>query len=410
MSASVVKPEPRRAVRPTSIRLACVQGGDYWTTKRRLESDGSELYGGQKYSVEAYERFVRGYPHLVVSLDAPEYNERRGEAWYRGVPRPLNTRLVPRRVSERLRARRIIRTLEQFSATHLIIRCNDLVGCELLNWSIAGGVPTAGILASRFGPEHGWSKRFCELGNAPNVLLLANHNRVATASMVDCGLEPEKAVAWDFPPAVTPENWSPKELPSGGPLQVLFVGRVCEDKGITDLLAACELARGQGLQLKLTVCGEGPLLSSVQRHPGVTAGWVECVGQLQNKQVHERMRSSTLVVVPSRHDFAEGLPLVIYESLAVRTPLILNDHPIFVRYFQDDCGVRFFRNSDPADMCRQIISLARDAVGYARLSRESKAAWENLTCPTRFEDVLIRLREAWGMAPVAADQAAAGLQ
>lgn len=396
--ASIVNAEPRRGVRSSAIRVACVQGGDYWTTKCRLDADGTELYGGQKYSVEAYERFVRGHAHLIVSIDAPAYDVQRGEAWYRGAPRPLNTRLVPRRVSEWLRARQIIRALEEFGITHLIVRCNDLVGCELLKWSIARKVPTAGILASRFAPEHRWSKRFCELGNAPNVLLLANHNRVATASMVDCGLQPDKAVAWDFPPAVHPDDWSPKQLPSGACLQILFAGRVCTDKGVTDLLAACELARAQGLQLQLTICGDGPSLAEVRRHPGVTAGWVECVGQLQNKQVHERMRSSTLVIVPSRHSFAEGLPLVIYESLAMRTPLILNDHPIFVRYFRDDVGVRFFHNSDPADLCRQIVALARDPAAYGRLSQESKAAWESLTCPNRFEDVLTRLHEAWGMA------------
>jgi glycosyltransferase involved in cell wall biosynthesis len=380
-----------------TIRLACVQGGDYWTTKQKLEGGGGEFYSGQRYTVGAYERFVQRHPHLIVSLDAPRYAHDEGQAYYRGVPRPLASRLVPRRVSEWLRSQQIIRELERFDATHLIVRCNDLVGCELLRWAIRHKVQTAGIMASRFGREHRFSRHFCELANSPHVALMANHNRVATASMIECGLDADKAIAWDMPPAVTPHDFSSKQLPSNGVKQILFAGRVCEEKGTNDLIAACVLARANGQPLKLVICGDGPLLPVLRNHPGVREGWLELAGLRQNSEVHALMRSSTVTVVPSRHDFAEGLPLVIYESLATRTPLILSDHPIFVRYFQDGVGIRYFHGADPISLKNQLCALTQDAAAYARLSHDTAAVWETLECPTKFEDILTKLAVHWNM-------------
>ncbi|HEX4131714.1 MAG TPA: glycosyltransferase family 4 protein [Pirellulales bacterium] len=388
----------------TTARIACVQGGDFWTTKCRLDIDGQEFYGGQRYSIDAYERFVAGHLYLVVSLDAPVYAEQRGSASYCGVPNPLPTSLVPRRVSEWLRARQVIRHLEAFGATHLIVRCNDLVGCELLRWAMRRNVQVAAIQASRFAGNHRYSRLFCQLGNAPNVRLMANHNRAATASMVECGLAAEKAIAWDFPPAITPDRWSPRQLDTTATPTIVFAGRVCHEKGVGDLVAGCAMCREQGHPVKLVICGDGPLLPELRRHPGVGEGWLELAGLLQNTQIHERMRSGTLTAVPSRHDFAEGLPLVIYESLAARTPVLLSDHPIFVRYFHDDQAIRFFRGSDPASLAQQIIRLLGDAPAYARLSHETEAVWNTLHCPTTFGDVLDRLRHEWNLDTPTADE------
>ncbi|HWB00501.1 MAG TPA: glycosyltransferase family 4 protein [Pirellulales bacterium] len=390
-----------RRTSPTSLgrkmRIACVQGGDYWSTKRRLQANGAEYYSGQRYTVDAYERFARGYARLIVSLDAPYYAHQQGRARYRGVPRPLDTRAVPRRVSEWLRAQQIIRELERFRATHLIVRCNDLVGCELLKWAARRRIPTAGILASRFGREHRQSQRFCELANSPNVLLMANHNRVATESMVEAGMHPQKAIAWDYPPAVHPADHAPKQLPTSGPIKVLFAGRVCDDKGIPELIDACARLRPQNKSFELTICGDGPMLPELRNHPAVSAGWLTLTGLMQNAHIHKCMRESVITVVPSRHEFAEGLPLVIYESLAVRTPLVISDHPIFTRYFQNDFGVRFFESPDPANLATALASLASDPTAYARLSAETEAVWQSLACPTTFDDILQRLRKAWDL-------------
>ncbi len=378
-------------------RIACVQGGDYWTTRQRLEMGDSEFYSGQRYSIDAFEKFVDGRPHLVVSLDAPSYVHDRGLGRFRGVPAMRTMR--PRRVAEWWRARKIISELERFGATHLIVRCNDLIGCELLSWAASHHVPTAGILASRFATEHRLSRPFCELGNGDHVAFLANHNRAATASMIECGLSASKAVAWDYPPAVTPHDWPSKKLAMGEHAEILFVGRVCKEKGVYELIEACGLLHEQGVPLKLTIGGDGPALPEIRNHPGVQRGWIECKGLLPNVEAHKLMRSSAITVVPSRHDFAEGLPLVVYESLAMRTPLILNDHPIFMRYFRDDCGVRFFADSDPVALADQIRRLLNDGDAYARLSEETGAVWQSIQCPTTFHDVLHRLSDLWKLSP-----------
>jgi len=41
------------------------------------------------------------------------------------------------------------------------------------------------------------------------------------------------------------------------------------------------------------------------------------------------MRSADAIVIPSRHEYPEGLPLTIYEALAARTPIVASDHQCF---------------------------------------------------------------------------------
>ena len=387
----------------SSIRLACVQRGDYLTARRRLAAGGEDQYQGQRYSIEAFESFVRGFPRLVVSLEAPAYQECEDQARYLGVP---SIRLVPRRVFEWLRARRIMAELERFGTTHLVLRCNDLVGCELLKWAIRKNVRVAGILAARFDRAHYFSRRICELGNDTHVCFLANHNRVATASMVDCGLQPEKAVPWDLPQELAPADSPSKTLPANEPLKVMFAGQVCVAKGVKDLITACEMARRDGLDVRLTVCGDGPLLPSIRDSRAARDGWLACPGMLPTNRVQQLMQASAVTVVPSRYEFPEGCPLVIYESLAVRTPLILNDHPIFVRYFEDGVGVRFFHGSNPAELSQRLKEMAEGGDSYARLSQQTLAAWDSLDCPNKFHHILERLAREWGIEPSTTDRAA----
>src|SRR5262249_32819892 len=157
----------------------------------------------------------------------------------------------------------------------------------------------------------------------------ANHNRVATASLVDCGLNVRKAVAWDYPRLVGPDDFAVKLPPAGGDLTVLFAGAVTEDKGATDVVRAGEEVRSRGVAVRLTILGNGPARSGLLNHPGVREGWLDAPGLLSNDQVFERMRECWVVVVPSRPAFPEALPLVILEALTARTPVVLSDHPVF---------------------------------------------------------------------------------
>lgn len=101
----------------------------------------------------------------------------------------------------------------------------------------------------------------------------------------------------------------------------VWVGRVCEEKGVPVLIeAAVRLARA-GLAFELELIGDGPLLPMVRERlarEGLEAR-VRTLGWAGGEAVRARLVAARVLVQPS---FAEGLPVVLMEALALGRPVI----------------------------------------------------------------------------------------
>jgi glycosyltransferase involved in cell wall biosynthesis len=100
------------------------------------------------------------------------------------------------------------------------------------------------------------------------------------------------------------------------------------------------------------------------------------------------MREADVVVIPSRHEYPEGLPLTIYEALAARTPIIASDHPMFLGPLTHEQSAVIFPGANADALASAIRRLADDATLYAKLSANSKQAWQALQLPVSFGDLL----------------------
>jgi len=103
--------------------------------------------------------------------------------------------------------------------------------------------------------------------------------------------------------------------------RLVFVGRLCEDKGILVLIDALRSLRDMGIAFALDVVGDGPcfgLIESELAEHGLSDA-VTLHGWLSSAAVHERILASRALVLPS---FAEGLPVVMMESLALHRPVV----------------------------------------------------------------------------------------
>ncbi len=390
--------EPPNQRCTAGMRIACVQNGNFTAARHRFATEGAEDYKGQRYTVEAFSRFVEGIPHMIVSLDAPPHYERDGIGEFRGVWAPPSIRWIPRRINEWVRAASVLKALARFRPTHLVLGCNDIIGCKVLQWAIRHGVKSAVITASYFRKDHPPFVRFCQLANDPSVNFVANHNRAATASLVECGLDPNKAVMWDLPEiGLAPDRFEPKVIVRGEPIELLTAATLIESKGVLDVVEACSLLRGRGLDVRLSLCGDGPLASRLQNHKGIREGWLRCPGKVPHDDVIERMKRSDLVVVASWHTFPEAMPFVIQEGLAVRRPIVLSDHPVFRKYFVDGRAVRIFTAGSPTSLANTIAEVVASPKAYADLAQQTAEVWQSLQIPTKYHDLLARLVEEWGM-------------
>ena len=103
--------------------------------------------------------------------------------------------------------------------------------------------------------------------------------------------------------------------------RLVCIGRLSEQKGHLLLLEAANLLAVAGLDFKLVFVGDGPLRSDIEKQI-VQYGLqkhIEITGWASSDEVREQLLASRAMVLPS---FAEGLPVVIMESLALNRPVI----------------------------------------------------------------------------------------
>ncbi|MDO8484536.1 MAG: glycosyltransferase family 4 protein [Candidatus Limnocylindrales bacterium] len=112
---------------------------------------------------------------------------------------------------------------------------------------------------------------------------------------------------------------------AGGPVRLIFVGSLEQYyKGPDLLIRAVAETIGRGLDLQLTIIGDGRLRTALERLAAEVgcANRVHFTGALSNAQVSKHLDGADLFVMPSR---TEGLPRAMIEAMARGLPCIGSD-------------------------------------------------------------------------------------
>jgi colanic acid/amylovoran biosynthesis glycosyltransferase len=103
--------------------------------------------------------------------------------------------------------------------------------------------------------------------------------------------------------------------------RLVTVGRLAEQKGQLLLVEAAARLRDRGPDFELVIVGDGPMRVEIQQlidRLGLRDR-VRITGFLDNRAVRRELEAARALVLPS---FAEGLPVVIMEALALGRPVI----------------------------------------------------------------------------------------
>jgi colanic acid/amylovoran biosynthesis glycosyltransferase len=103
--------------------------------------------------------------------------------------------------------------------------------------------------------------------------------------------------------------------------RLVCVGRLCEQKGHLTLLQAAAQLKSEGLSFEVVLVGDGELRAELERAIEILRleKHVRITGWIDNQQVVEELVAAVGLVLPS---FAEGLPVVIMEAMALGRPVI----------------------------------------------------------------------------------------
>jgi glycosyltransferase involved in cell wall biosynthesis len=371
-----------------------VATGDFAAAFRSISSTGSEFYGAQRRAVEAcvarrnrvddliYVRYAGGAPadeRLSCGVRYISLNKRWDLA------------------DQRAAARQIV----DLQPSHVVLGYDSV---EILQACVDAGISILPVYANSFHfasrggsqlrdlarrAKHRW--RLHRLGRLLGHLeWIANHNLPASRQLLDIGVKPGKVVPYEVPVTADPADFEPKTAIADRPtLDLVFVGTILESKGVFDTVRAVARLRNDIPSVKLRIIGSGEneRLAATIRDCKVSDN-VEVLGSVSHANVLKHMRAADMVIVPSRPDYLEGLPLTIFESLAVRTPVVCSDHPMFVGRLQDGVDCLMFKAADDAGIAQQVMRLKSDGKLYESLSSQSATTWRRIRCDALVDDVI----------------------
>ncbi len=372
----------------TQNTLLVVQySGDYRDAYQRIQNGTGETYFAHGYVLNSLNKIGQENENVDKVVVLHCYSNHAYDEQIMPHLRIISTGL---RCNESQKS--IIPYIKAIEPRYLVVFCPLR---EIFVWATSLRIRTLGIFADSFMSKTWRQKishfRLRQTLNHQNIEWLANHGINACRSLDSIGVNPQKIIPWDWPQKQSPANYSPKGLRHGLEIwNLVYVGSLQASKGVGDILQAMAGLQSRGIMMALKVAGQGNLVEfqTLAAQLGVQEQ-VEFLGAVPNHDIVDPlMRQADCVVIPSRHEYPEGLPLTIYEALTSRTPIVASDHPMFMGNLEHGVSALIFRAGDSTALAREIERLLTDNELYQSLSTAAEQTWQKLQIPTKWADLI----------------------
>jgi colanic acid/amylovoran biosynthesis glycosyltransferase len=211
--------------------------------------------------------------------------------------------------------------------------------------------------------------------------------------LVRCGLQPE--IFEEAPQQVS------------GEARLVCIGRLVEQKGQALLVEAAATLARRNIDFRLVLVGGGPLHDELARlvEANGLQERVELLGAVSTQRLYDELRRARALVLPS---FAEGLPMVIMEAMALRRPVIstyIAGIPELVRDGEDGRLV-------PAGSVAALVDAMADMLSrpVAELRAMGGAAFERVKALHHSDTEVAKLAELFQQSAAGEDLSRAPLQ
>ena len=180
-----------------------------------------------------------------------------------------------------------------------------------------------------------------------------------------------------------------RSLGLGSNFIVGFVGRLVEEKGLGDLLAALRLCPPD---VSLLIAGEGPLQSTLEAAAAVPGGRIRLLGQLDPSTLPAMMNAVDVLAVPSRSlpRWKEQFGRVIIEAHACGVPVIGSTSGAIPNVVRD--GGLVVPEHSPAGLADAIQRLHGDPALARRMGEAGRS--QALACCT-WQRVAEQMRDVY---------------
>jgi glycosyltransferase involved in cell wall biosynthesis len=173
---------------------------------------------------------------------------------------------------------------------------------------------------------------------------------------------------------VDPSQFAPAARQDGGePLAVLCVGRLVPVKGQAVLLDAVGRLAERGVPVHATFVGDGPSrpdLERIARERGLPVTFAGAVGQ---DEIRRHYGAADVFCLPS---FAEGVPVVLMEAMAMTLPVVTTRIAGIPELVADEVGGLLVAPGDAGALADALARLAGDPALRRALGDAGRAAVE----------------------------------
>lgn len=368
---------------PSDGRLLFVQFGDYLEAAQRFAEGGKENYAAQRYTVDFVAELAQRLERVTVLTFSTSYPLRR-------LPSGVHCEGVQLyREGQRNQQLALIRAAAREKPTHIVVVAPLI---PLLYWAGLTGKRVLPLFADSFhlsGVRERLKARVLAWGlNRKEIEWVSNHNLAASRDLYRIGVDPRKILPFDWPADVVPQDFSAKPAPSGSPLRLIYVGSMMKTKGVGDAIRAVSLLRSRDRDVELSlVGGESEEFQKLVDELGLGSA-VHFLGRQPHDRVLSLLNEHDASLVPSWHEYPEGLPMTIYEGLCSRSPVIVSDHPMFGIRMKDGKNCIVFEAASPDALAGAVTRLMDEPGLYERLSKSAEAATEEYLCPLKWDRLI----------------------
>ena len=226
---------------------------------------------------------------------------------------------------------------------------------------------------------------------APSQLLLDT-----TAGFLGDRMRPAELMPLLFDAAQFPAARRPR---TGGPIRVLFFGRLEARKNPELVLHAVAAARAQGLDVEVTMVGRNNgnhrerIMAPLEAELGLTD--VTYIPHVDLDGLRTILAQSDVAILPSRFD---NSPMTIFEALSSGVPVITSDRVGTASWIEPENGLLALPVDDPARFGAQAAAAVADAAWMATGERAAATIRERFAPEVVTGRLLRVLRPADGRA------------
>ena len=176
------------------------------------------------------------------------------------------------------------------------------------------------------------------------------------------------------------------------PLNLLYLGTVCQTKGILDLVDACRLLDEQGIDFRLRVVGafqpsdfESTVREKLEEHQLTSK--IELCGQLVGDEKFQELVNADVFCFPTFYE-SEAFPCVLVEAMSFGLPVISTEWRGIPSIVENEKTGILVSTNNPSELAEAIGRLNAESDFRLQLGSSGRARYEQYFTTERHVELM----------------------